>query len=132
MKLNIEMNGHILTATLVDNPSAKALAKMLENKPLTITLNNYGDFEKVGALPQSLPKDDENITTEAGDIILFQGNQLVLFYDLNRWSYTRLGKVDNITQKELKEILGDESVTVTLSVKYTKRHCELHNRCRLV
>ena len=117
MKLNIEVNGHILTATLADNPSAKAFSEMLEKKPLTITLNNYGDFEKVGELPQSLPRDDEDITTEAGDIILYQGNQLVLFYDSNRWSYTRLGKVDNTTQEELKEILGDKSVTITLSVK---------------
>lgn len=115
--MNIEANGHILTATLADNSSAKALEEMLKNKSLTITLNNYGDFEKVGALPQSLPRDDENITIEAGDIILYQGNQLVLFYDSNRWRYTRLGKIDNITQKELKEILGDESVTITLSVK---------------
>ncbi|MDE6425633.1 MAG: hypothetical protein K2K89_05810 [Ruminococcus sp.] len=117
MKLNIEVNGHILTATLADNPSAKALAEMLEIEPLTITLDNYSNFEKVGALPQSLPKNDENITAEAGDIVLYQGNQLVLFYDSNRWSYTRLGKVDNTTQEELKKILGDESVTVTLSVK---------------
>lgn len=115
-KLKIEVNGYTMTATLADNPSAQALAELIKNEPMILELNEYGSFEKVGALPQSLPKDDERITTESGDIMLYQGNQMTIFYDSNTWSYTKLGKIDNITQAELKKILGKGNVTVTLSL----------------
>ena len=70
-KMNIEVNGHFLTATLVDNSSAKAFAELIKSEPLTIEMNDYGNFEKVGRLPQSLPKSDEYISTEVGDIMLY-------------------------------------------------------------
>ena len=116
-KMNIEVNGHLLTATLADNSSAKALAELIKSEPLTIEMNDYGDFEKVGRLPQSLPKSDEYISTEVGDIMLYQGNQMTIFYDTNSWSYTKLGKIDNVTQAELKEILGTGSVSITFSLE---------------
>lgn len=116
MKMNIEVNGHTLTATLADNEAAKALAELLKDKPMVLNLNEYGSFEKVGALPRSLPQNDERITTEPGDIMLYVGNQITIFYGSNTWSYTRLGKIDNATQTELKEIFGSGNVTVTLSI----------------
>ncbi len=72
-------------------------------------------MEKVGDLGVTLPRNDENITTSAGDLILYQGNQFVIYYDTNHWSLTRLGKIDNITTQELKNILGKSDVTVKLS-----------------
>lgn len=119
-KMNIEVNGHVLTATLENNSSAKALAEMIKSEPLTINMSDYADFEKVGSLGTSLPRNDEQITTEAGDLILYQGNSFVIYYDVNSWNFTRLGRIDNITQTELKEILGDGDVTVTLSVSDNK------------
>ncbi|MDE5772413.1 MAG: aldo/keto reductase [Ruminococcus sp.] len=80
-------------------------------------MNDYANFEKVGKLPKSLPRNDEKITTEAGDIILYQGNQVTIYYDENTWNFTRIGKIDNITQSELKEILGTGSVSVTFSLE---------------
>ena len=115
-KLKIEVNGHTLTAILENNASAKALAELMKDEPMVLKLNEYGNFEKVGALPQSLPKDDERITTESGDIMLYQGNQITIFYGSNTWSYTRLGKIENITHEELKEIFVKNDVTVTISV----------------
>lgn len=115
-KMNIEVNGHILTATLADNSSAKALAELLTAEPITLELNDYANFEKVGALPQTLPRNDEPIDTDFGDIILYQGNQFVLYYDTNSWTFTRLGHIDNITKEELQKILGEGSVTFTLSL----------------
>ncbi len=117
IKMNVEVNGHLLTATLADNPSAKALAELIRSEPLTIEMNDYGSFEKVGKLPQNLPRSDESISTEVGDIMLYQGNQMTIFYDTNSWSYTKLGKIDNVTQAELKEILGTGSVSVTFSLE---------------
>ena len=114
-KLQIEVNGYTLTATLTDNDAAKAFAELIKDEPLTLELREYGSFEKVGPLPQSLPANDESITTEPGDIMLYVGNQITIFYGSNTWSYTRLGKIDNVTQSELKGIFGEGDVTVVLS-----------------
>ena len=114
-KLKIAVNGTELTATLADNSSAKALAELLKKGALTIEMSDYGSFEKVGDLPQSLPRNDETITTVPGDIILYQGNKITIYYDENTWDFTKLGHIDNITQEELKAILGGGDVTVTLS-----------------
>ena len=114
-KLKISVNGKELTATLEDNSSAKALAELLKKGALTIEMSDYGSFEKVGDLPQSLPRNDETITTVPGDIILYQGSKITIYYDENTWDFTKLGHIDNITQEELKAILGGGDVTVTLS-----------------
>ena len=79
-------------------------------------MSDYANFEKVGSLGFSLPRNDKDITTMPGDIILYQGNQITIYYDTNTWNFTKLGKIENITQKELKEILGDGDVTVTFSL----------------
>ena len=105
----------IAAAMLADNTSAKALAGLINEEPLSLDLSGYGGFEKVGSLPQSLPRNDERITTEPGDIILYLGNHITIYYDVNTWDFTRLGRVNDITQSELKEILGNGDVTVALS-----------------
>ncbi len=106
----------VLAATLVDNSSADALVELLQNNSLTIQMSDYGNMEKVGSLGTSLPRNDELITTEPGDIILYQGSALVIYYAPNSWDFTRLGKIDNITQDKLKSILGDGDVTVKLEI----------------
>jgi hypothetical protein len=73
-------------------------------------------MEKVGSLGFDLPRNDEQITAEAGDIILYQGSALVIYYAPNSWNFTRLGKIDDVTEQELREILGDGAVTITLSL----------------
>jgi len=115
-KLKIAVNGTELTATLEDNSSAKALAELLKHGDITVDMSDYGNFEKVGDLPQSLPRNDENITTVPGDIILYQGNKITIYYDENTWDFTKLGHIDNISQEELKTLLGDGDVTVSLSI----------------
>ncbi|HYQ56643.1 MAG TPA: cyclophilin-like fold protein [Draconibacterium sp.] len=114
--MNIEIGDTILTATLVDNSSVAALKTALAKAPITVEMRDYGNMEKVGSLGQNLPRNDEPITTEAGDIILYQGNALVIYYASNSWSFTRLGKINNITPKTLKDILGEGNVTITLSL----------------
>ena len=114
-KLKISVNGTELTATLEDNSSAQALTELLKQGNITVDMNDYGNFEKVGNLPQSLPKNDEKITTVPGDIILYQGNKITIYYAKNTWDFTKLGHINNITQEELKAILGDGDITVTLS-----------------
>ncbi len=113
----IKIGDNILTAELADNSSADALMEMLSEGSVTIEMNDYSNFEKVGNLGKSLPQNDEQITTEAGDLILYQGNSFVIYYDTNSWNFTRLGKIKDISADELKNILGDGDVTVTLSLE---------------
>ncbi|MBP5577169.1 MAG: hypothetical protein J6X67_10490 [Treponema sp.] len=120
MKISIQITSnsgsHKLTATLVDNSSAVAFYELLRKGPVTVDMHDYGSFETVGPLGTTLPRNDTQITTQAGDIILYQGNQITIYYDTNSWNFTRLGKVDRITQAELKKILGKGNVTAVFSV----------------
>lgn len=116
MKLYIKINNKTLTATLEDNSSVDALLEKLKQGDIIIEMSDYANFEKVGPLGFSLPRNDKSITTTPGDIILYQGNQITIYYDTNTWNFTKLGKIENVTQKELKEILGNGDVTVTFSL----------------
>ena len=116
MKIKLEINNYELTATLVDNSSTQALIEKLKESDITINMNDYGNMEKVGQLDFTLPRNDQNITTTFGDLILYQGNNFVIYYDTNNWSLTKLGKIDNIDKQQLKNILGSGSVDVTLSL----------------
>jgi hypothetical protein len=112
----LHIGEQLLTATFADNSSVEALKELLAAGDITINMSDYGGFEKVGSIGSNLPTNDVRITSESGDLILYLGNQLVIFYASNTWSYTRLGKINDVTQDELKDILGRGDVTVTLSL----------------
>ena len=116
-KVLLKVGGNSMTATLTDNEATRELTKLLEQGDITIRMSDYGGFEKVGALPQSLPTSNTQITTVLGDIMLYQGNQMVIFYGSNSWSYTRLGKIDEATASNIKQFLGNSDVTLTLSLE---------------
>ena len=118
-KVLLKIGGNSMTATLTDNEATRELAKLLEQGNITIGMSDYGGFEKVGALPQSLPTSNTQITTEPGDIMLYQGNQMVIFYGSNSWSYTRLGKIDGATVSNLRQFLGNGDITLTLSLEFS-------------
>lgn len=115
-KLSITVGNRTLSATMADNEAARRLVQLLSAGPITINLSDYGGFEKVGALPQSLPASDTHITTVPGDIMLYQGRNMVIFYGSNSWNYTPLGRIDGATTSSLKEFLGNGNVEVTLSL----------------
>jgi hypothetical protein len=114
--MKITAGGRELTATLAQNSSTEALKELLKTGPITVNMRDYGNMEKVGGLGKNLPRNDERITTEPGDLILYQGNSLVIYYAPNTWTFTRLGKINDVTQDELKKALGEGNVTVTLEV----------------
>ena len=116
-KVQLKVGGNSMTATLTDNDATRELTKLLKQGDLTIRMSDYGGFEKVGALPQSFPSSNTQITTVPGDIMLYQGNQMVIFYGSNSWSYTRLGKIDGATASNLRQFLGNGSITLTLSLE---------------
>ena len=103
------------SATFAQTSGATALRDLLAEGPLTLSLRDYGGFEKVGSLGQRLPASDAQTTTQSGDIVLYQGNQIVLFYGSNSWSYTRLGKIDDLTG--WADALGSGDILITLSLQ---------------
>ena len=114
-KMIVEVGGKHFTATLEDNKAADTLAEMMQEDPVTVQMSDYGGFEKVGDLGTELPTSNRQTTTQAGDIVLYQGNQIVIFYGSNSWSYTRLGRIDDLTGWETA--LGDGDATVTFALE---------------
>ena len=117
-KLYITIDGKTLSVELVDNVATQTLVAALQEGDITYEAHDYGGFEKVGALGRSLPTNDTQTTTQAGDVILYNGNQIVLFYGSNSWSYTRLGHMEYSSQAELESFLkaGQGNVMVKLSL----------------
>lgn len=116
--LRLSVNGRSFTATLAGNTSAEALKARLAQGAVSVRMNDYGDMEKVGELGFTLPRNDRPTTTRPGDLILYQGNSFVIYYDVNTWNFTRLGHVDGVsTRAEMLGLLGGAGeVTVTLSL----------------
>ena len=110
------VNGKVLKILAAENSSADAFLDLLKSGDVPVEMHDYGSFEKVGPLGTTLPRNDEQITTEPGDVILYQGDQITIYYDVNNWSFSRLGKVQDLSQAEMKEILGSGNVTVTFSL----------------
>jgi len=113
-KMTLQIGNSSFTATLENNPAVDAFVEMMNDSSVIIQMNDYSGFEKVGSLGTNLPADDKQTTTHAGDIVLYNGNQIVIFYGSNSWNYTRLGKIDDLSGWE--DALGSGDITVTFSL----------------
>ena len=113
--LHLSVNDTEVSVAWEDNESVDALIELVASKPLTIKMSMYGGFEQVGSLGSNLPRNDAQMNTQAGDIVLYSGNQIVVFYDSNSWAYTRLGKISNKSVEEIADLLGNEDVTISIS-----------------
>lgn len=113
--MNVQVADVVFSATLEENEAVSALVEMMRESSVVIQMSDYSGFEKVGPLGTSLPASNSQTTTQAGDIVLYNGNQIVIFYGSNSWSYTRLGHIDDLTGWE--EALGSGDVTVTFSLE---------------
>lgn len=114
--LKLFINDEEISVTWEENESVKALNNLAEDSPIIIDMSMYGGFEQVGSIGQSIPRNDKHMTTSAGDIVLYSGNQLVIFYGSNSWAYTKLGHIDNKSEEELGRLLGSGNITITVSV----------------
>ena len=114
---HVKANGTTFTAVFADNSSAEALKELLKTGDVSIAAHDYGDFEKVGELGSNLPRNDTQITAGPGDVFLYQGDKVTIFYGSNAWSYTRLGKIESASGEELLAAFGDGDVTITLSLE---------------
>ena len=115
--VKVKINDEVFDVKLENNSATQELIKELKKGNITVNASEYGGFEKVGDLGFSLPTSDENIGTAPGDIVLYQGDKISLFYGSRSWSYTKLGKIDNVGSNKLKEVLGSGDVTLEFSLK---------------
>ncbi len=113
--MNVQVGDVVFSATLEENEAVSALVELMRESPVVIQMSDYSGFEKVGSLGTSLPASNSQTTTQAGDIVLYNGNQIVIFYGSNSWSYTRLGHIDDLTGWE--DALGSGDVTVIFSLR---------------
>ena len=117
MKMKVQVGDTTFTATLAENSSVDALKELMADGPLTLNMSDYASMEKGADLGVTLPQNNEQMNTQAGDIILYQGRTFAIYYDTNSWSLTPIGKIDNVDAEELREALGTGDVTVTLSIE---------------
>ena len=115
--LRLFLNDTEVTVDWEENESVEALRSLVSAEPLTVQMSMYGGFEQVGSLGTSLPRNDAQTTTQAGDIVLYAGNQIVVFYGSNSWAYTRLGRITDVTAEGMAELLANGDVVVTLSLE---------------
>ena len=115
--VKVKINDEVFDVKLENNSATQELVKELKKGNVTVNASEYGGFEKVGELGFSLPTNDENIGTNPGDIVLYQGDKISLFYGSHSWSYTKLGKIDNVDSNKLKEVLGSGDVTLEFTLK---------------
>ena len=113
-EMQLKIGDTVVSVAWEQNESVEALTALAADAPLTIRMSMYGGFEQVGPIGRSLPRNDVQTMTDAGDIVLYAGNQLVLFYGSNSWAYTRLGRITDRNAEQLRALLGNGDVTVTI------------------
>ena len=97
-----------------ENNAAVAELYALVQNTITVNTSAYGGFEQVGSLPQSFSRSDAQMTTQPGDIVLYSGNQLVIFFGSNSWSYTRLGHIEGLSTDELTALLDKDIAVIEI------------------
>lgn len=113
-EMRMTINDTAVTVEWESNESVQALRELVKEEKLTVPMSMYGGFEQVGSLGQRLPRNDAQTVTSAGDIVLYSGNQIVVFYGSNAWAYTRLGRITDKSSAQLAELLGKGDVTITI------------------
>ena len=116
MELIMKIDGTEVSVAWENNESVDAIRNLAASGGLEINMSMYGGFEQVGSIGQSIPRSDEQTTTKAGDIVLYSGNQVVVFYGSNSWAYTRLGRITGKTEQELAEMLGKKNVVLSFEI----------------
>jgi hypothetical protein len=116
-QLHLSIDGAAVQVSWEDNESVNALRELCAREPLEVSMSMYGGFEQVGDLGQPLPRDDKQTTTRAGDIVLYAGDSVVVFYGSNSWAYTRLGRITDPSEAELAQMLGSGDVKLTFELE---------------
>ena len=114
-KMKLVIGDTEVSVSWEQNAAVADLEEVVNEEPIAIEMSMYGGFEQVGSIGRNLTRNDKQTTTAPGDLVLYNGNQLVVFYGSNSWSYTRLGKIQNLSEAELEELLSNGDVTITIT-----------------
>ncbi len=114
MTLQMSIGNTPVSVAWEDNDAVQSLKELCRNQPLLIDMSMYGGFEQVGSIGAYLPQNDVQTTTSAGDIVLYSGNQLVVFYGSNSWAYTRLGHITDQSADGMAQLLSNGDTTITI------------------
>ncbi|EMB22103.1 MULTISPECIES: cyclophilin-like fold protein [Treponema] len=114
---DMQIDGTVLDVEWENNNTVKELKEELKQGEVTIRLSKYSDFEQVGELGKTYSSSDKRITAEAGDIMLYSGNKIVVFYGANTWEYTRIGKIKNLSKEEIKRLLSNSDVVLKIKME---------------
>ena len=112
-EMKLYFNDTEIPVTWENNETVEALMEALEDGEIVVDMSMYGGWEQVGSLGKSYPRNDTQMTTKNGDIVLYSGNQIVVFYDENSWAYTKLGEMD-LSEDDVTELLSNGDITLTL------------------
>ena len=112
----LRINDRVIQVEWEDNESVEALKELTRSGTITIEMSMYGGFEQYGSLGVTLPSNDEQLTTSPGDIVLYTSDKICIYYGVNTWAFTRLGKIQNMSEEDLTSLLGSSDVTVTISI----------------
>ncbi len=115
--LRLRINDTDVTVDWEENESVKTLSDLVSAQPLAVQMSMYGGFEQVGSLGTSLPRNDVQTAAHSGDIVLYAGNQIVVFYGSNSWAYTRLGHITNVSAEDMTKLLANGDVVITISLE---------------
>ena len=116
MTLKMTIGSTPVSVSWEDNEAVQALRGLCADQPLTISMSMYGGFEQVGSIGTNLPSNDVQTTTAAGDIVLYSGNQMVVFYGSKSWAYTRLGHITDQSADGMAQLLSNGDTTITISL----------------
>lgn len=116
IEMNLKINDEEVNVKWEDNESVRALADLAAKGPVTVETSRYGGFEQVGGLGTTLPSDDVDTVTEPGDIVLYSGSNIVVFFGTNSWAYTRLGHIEGKSRDELNELLGGNTAVLKITL----------------
>lgn len=116
-EMRMSIGGTDVSVEWEDNQAVADLRALAAEGPVTVELSMYGGFEQVGPLGASLTSSDVQMTTEPGDIVLYAGNQISVFYGSNSWAYTKLGHISGRTAGEMADLLGNGDTSITIAIR---------------
>lgn len=113
--MKLEINEYEFLIDMEENQAVDQLKEMVRSGPVEIQMEDYAGSEKAGSLGTMLPREDVQMTTDPGDMVLYNGNQIVIFYGHNSWSYTKLGHVNDLSSWQ--KALGSGDITMMLKME---------------
>lgn len=114
VNIKLYLNDKEVEVIWENNAAIEEIFKDVKNNDLIVEMSMYGGFEQVGDLGKRYTQNDKQITTKSGDIVIYGGDKIVVFYGSNTWEYTKLGKI-NESEYTITNLLSKENIELKIS-----------------